>query len=124
MDIFENYQNFDRRITYQMKVIEDKKTIAVRSSEVGLSDDIMTILLQDVAKAEAKLNEIVLDHIRETSTLEELIEKKVSNEKIRHILYLKFIQKYDNQRIADELGLSCEYTSKLITKGKKMILKG
>lgn len=124
MDIFEACKSYDNRIAYQKKIIENNKIVAVKGSKAGLSDKTMKLLLQDVQESEAKLTEIELEHIREVSNLNTLINQKISDERSKHILYLKYVLNYSNEQIADEVGLSCSYVGKLITKGKNMVLKG
>ena len=124
MDIFELCKSYESRITYQKKVIDSKKMMAIKGSEAGVSNEIMEMLLQDVQKSEAKLTEIELENIRNVSDLKDLLDQKIHDERMRYILQLKYILKYSNEQIADEVGLSCSYVGKLITKGKKMVLKG
>ena len=124
MDIFEACKSYESRIASQTKVIDSNKRIAIKGSEAGVSNEIMKTLLQDVQKSEATLTEIELENIRNVSDLKELLDQKIHDERIRYILQLKYILKYSNEQIADEVGLSCSYVGKLITKGKTMVLKG
>ena len=124
MDIFEACKSYESRIAYQKKVIDSNKRIAIKGSEAGVSNEIMKTLLQDVQKSEAKLTEMELENIRNVSDLKDLLDQNIHDERIRYILQLKYILKFNNEQIADEVGLSCSYVGKLITKGKNMVLKG
>ena len=120
MDRLEEFKNFKKKIDYQKQIIEDKKKILVASDEAGLSDDTVSLLYQDVASAEGKLQEIILDQMKERNFIESIFSE-IENDKIRLIMYAKYIQGKTLRLIAEEIGYSYDHTRRLYRKGKEII---
>ena len=120
MNRLEEFKNYEKQIAYQKQIIEEKKKVLVASEEIGISEDTVNVLYQDVVSAEGKLQEIILDQMRERTFLESLLSE-IENNEIRIILYGKYIQGKTLHQMAEELGYSYDHTKRLNTKGKTII---
>lgn len=126
MDILErleHFKDYQKNLKIQDNIILGKKETFMKMCEDNVDDEIKMCLLSDVTRAEEEKKAIILDEIRERQELEEILNDKISDIRIRAIFSLNCLHNKTLRNISEDMGLSYDYVRELKHKGK-MLLNG
>ena len=119
-----HFKDFKKKVKMQDAVILGKKEILFQACKTSLSDEVKEALSKDVEQAERVKNEIILDEIRESQELKQLLKEHIHAERIRTIMIFHYIQGKTLKELTKankEFALSYDYILKLNTRGMKIL---
>lgn len=117
----EHFKDFQKRLKLQNTVILGKKEFLTKACEVNISEEVRNRLFTEVKQEEGKINEILLDEMKERQELEYILSELIADDRIRTILIVHYLQGKTLKDIAFEMGFSYDYIRELCSNGRKML---